>query len=190
VGTAPFEIIAGPARVYIAPVCEAFPAINATPAGNWTYIGDTEGGVNVSHPQEFQRLTVDQRLLTRKIIRTSAGMIVAFSLAEITLEQYSKFLYGATVTDTPAGPGTAGFRYFNIEPSVDVNTYALLVRGPSPYMDANLQYEIPKAAQTSEPEIAFVKDDKAVLPCEWEVLEDPNNANRFGVLRAQDAAPV
>jgi hypothetical protein len=190
VPTSPFDIIAGPATVYIAPVGEAFPLINATPAGNWTDIGHTEGGVTVTHNQEFQPLTVDQHLLPLKVIRTSAGMTVSFQLAQITLEQYSKFLYGATVTDTPAGGGAAGFRYFNIEPSVDVNTYALLIRGPSPYMDAFLQYEIPKAAQTSEPEIAYVKDDKAVLSCEWTVLEDPSNANRLGTLRAQDAAPV
>jgi hypothetical protein len=185
--TSPFEIIAGPATVYVAPVGEAFPAVNAAPAGNWVSLGDTEGGVTITHDQTVELLRVDQYPGPQKAIRSEEGLMVAFSLANLTLEQYARALNVVTVT-TNVGPPHE--REIPLRQGFDVNQRAMLIRGPSPYMDANLQYEVPIVVQTASPSPVFVRDDKAVLDCEWVALEDPNAATaeeRFGVLRAQDA---
>jgi hypothetical protein len=193
VATSPFEIIAGPATVYLAPTGTAFPLIDAAPSGSWSQLGKTEGGVTVTYDYDIELLMVDQNSGPQKAIRTEEHLIVAFSLAELSLEQYAKALNNATVTDTPPGGGTAGFRFFKTRQGFDVALFAMLVRGPSPYMNAFMQYEIPVVCQTGAPTISFVRDDKSVLELEWEAIEDraaATDADRFGVLRAQDAAPL
>jgi hypothetical protein len=70
-----------------------------------------------------------------------------------------------------------------------VATVALLVRGPSPYGDLmNLQFEVPRAAQTGNPQVVMKKDAPAGLALEWTALVDPNAssvAERFGRIVAQ-----
>jgi hypothetical protein len=54
----PYEVIAGPLEVWVAPVGETFPDVNDAPTGNWTKVGTSgvrsisEDGVTVSHPQK------------------------------------------------------------------------------------------------------------------------------------------
>src|SRR3989304_7428136 len=99
----PFEIIAGPATVYVAPVGETFPAVNAVPAGNWLSLGDTDGGVTVEPQQAVNMLRPDQAIGPVKAIRTEVDLHVTFNLAELTLETMAKVLNNVTVT-TGAGP--------------------------------------------------------------------------------------
>jgi hypothetical protein len=187
----PFEIVAGPATVYVAPLGEAFPAINATPAGNWVALGDTEGGVSVEVAQETAELTTDQKSAPLKIIRTGESVTVTFALAEVTLEHFAKLMDDAVVTDTAPGGGTAGHRSFPLKRGLgELRCWAMLIRGNSPYMDANLQYELNKVVMTGSPTWANAKDDKVVLETEWKVLHDPNASNAIGTIRAQDAAPI
>lgn len=184
----PFEIIAAPAKVYLAPTGTSMPAINADPtAGGWTYLGYTDGGVEVSHTQTINYLKVDQITVAVKAIRPDEGMTVTFSLAQITLENYA-FALGKT-GPTLAG-GSPSTRYVKIYQGVSVKRWSMLVRGDSPYVqDTNLQYEIPVVVQSGTPKIKFVRDDKAVLACEFTTLADPNtaDADKFGLIRAQDA---
>jgi len=183
----PFEIIAGPATVYIAPTGTAFPDVNALPGAAWVNLGDTEGGVAVIAGQTVKELTVDQSMLPVKVIRTAASMRVEFSLAEITLENFA-YALGLSVVDVAPGVGTIGTRSVTLSASGSLARRALLVRGPSPYGDWTAQFELPNVGQTGEINLRYVKDDKAVIATVWMVMEDPDNANQFGVVRAQDAA--
>ena len=56
----PFEIIAAPATVYVAPVGETYPVIDADPAGKWVSLGETEGGVTVAHQHNVVELRTDR----------------------------------------------------------------------------------------------------------------------------------
>lgn len=189
INEAPFEIIAGPGQVWLAPVGEAFPAINAAPAGNWVDLGETDGGIEIAFPQEIKELETDQAFFPKKPIRVKQRCTVKFSLAELTLENFARVLNGVTVTDTPAGAGTPGHRSIPLQGSSSVKQYALLIRGPSPYGDWYLQFELDRVYQQGEPTTRFVKDDKSVLATEWNCLEG-STTNQVGVLRAQDAAPL
>jgi hypothetical protein len=187
--TAPFDIIAGPAEVWIAPAAEAFPDADAVPAGNWVNLGRTEGGITVTHNESIELLRVDQASGPVKAIRSEESLVIEFSLAELELEDYARILNDVTVTD--AGDN----RWLPLRLGFDVVQRALLIRGPTPYVAApsatipGLQYELPIVVQTGSPTISFTRDDKSVLESEWNVIEDPAAATvgeRFGRLRAMD----
>lgn len=190
----PFQIIAGPATVFVAPIGESFPAIDLVPpGGNWVSLGNTEGGVEVAHNETIEEIRTDQSSGPVKLIRTEESLVITFSLADLTLENFARALNNVTVTDTAAAMGVAGHRAIDLRQGFDVACVAMLVRGPSPYIDALLQYEVPIIGQTGSPTVAFVRDDKSILESEWTVVEDPGastDAQKFGILRAQDAIPL
>lgn len=192
--TSPFDILAGAAEVFVAPTGEAFPLIDADPpGGNWVSLGRTEGGITVSHNETLEGLRVDQATGPVKFIRTEESLVFGLSLAELSLEKYAKILNDVAVTDTPPASSVAGHREIPLRFGPDVKQLAMLIRGPSAYMDAFFQYEVPIAVQTGSPSGTFQRGDKTVLECEWTVVEDPaasSAANRFGKLRMQDAAPL
>lgn len=188
----PYEVIAAPYSVYVAPVATAFPAIDAAPAGPWALVGtsgnlnyDDGVGVTVEHSQEVVEWMALGDGGTRKVFRTKEGQKVKLKLVDITLEQYAHALNGNTVTENP------GERVIGLSRGFDVATYALLVRAEvSPYQaDGNSQYEIPIAAQTGSPTVLYKKGEPAGLDLEWITLVDPSAATtdeRFGRLRVAD----
>jgi hypothetical protein len=189
--TEPFEIIAGPAKVYLAPTGSVFPDVDETPdPDDWTDLGDTKGGVSVSHDESIKLLRVDQSTGPVKAIRDEESLIVAFALADLTLENYALILNNVVVSI--GGPAPAD-RNIPLRQGFDVAEFAMLIRGPSPYMDGDSQFEIPVVVQTGKPKVVFVKDDEAVLDTEWNALEDPNSQSddeKFGILRARDNEPA
>ena len=185
--TSPFEIIAGPADVYLAATGTAFPAVDATPAAAWTKLGRTEGGVTVRSTQTVELLMADQYTGAQKAIRTEEGLEIEFEMADLTLAKYAKALNDVTVVAAAGPPSTKRIR---LRLGFDVTKFAFVVRGDSPYGDWNLQYEVPLVVQVESPEPSFSREDKATLKVKYTAIEDPDaatDADRFGVLRAQDA---
>ncbi len=96
--TAPFPIIAAPLTIYQAAVGEAFPLIDATPVGNWSLIGTsgdrniTEDGITVEHPDEKELFYSAGGTGPQKAFRVREGLIIRFTLADISLEQYRHVL--------------------------------------------------------------------------------------------------
>lgn len=197
----PYEVIAAPFTVWFAPVGEAFPAVNATPGGNWVKVGTSgelnyaEDGVTVTHSQDIQQWRSLGDTATRKVFRTGESLQVRLVLADVSLEQYRHALNMNAITDTPASSGVAGTRKIGLSRGPDVAQRAILVRGSAgPYgADMPMQYEIPLAFQTGSPEVVFRKDAPAGLALEWTAIIDPNAvtpAERFGRLIAMDADPT
>jgi hypothetical protein len=186
--TEPYSIVVGPGSIWVAPVGTAFPAVDATPAVDWVSLGNTDGGVRITHVRETAEHGVDQSVLPQKRTLTRAAEEIRFSLAGLTLETYTKALDGATVTPTAAGAGTAGDKAFNIEPGVV--EYAMLIRVPSPYMAGYLQYEYARVARMDNSEVPYTKDGKTLIPTAWSALEDLDNPGQFGTIRAQHEAAL
>jgi len=183
---APFQIIASPASLYIANASTAEPVITDTTLTGWTSLGQTEGGTSVKHTQKVDPLMTDQAVRPVKFIRSEEGMEITVKLAELTLENYRYALNSNAVTVTTGPPHT---KSVNISKGVVVQTHALLVRGPSPYGNWNLQFWVPIVVMSSEPEVAFVKDDKAVLEMTFTAGNDSSQTVglEFGRVLAQDA---
>lgn len=182
----PFEIIVGPADVWVAEVATAFPLVDVTPAAAWKSLGKTDGGVTVTHGQSLGKIRVDQITGPLKIIRTEEDLTIAFSLAELTLETYGRVLNDASVVPDAGPPATKKIGLYG---DVDVKQWALLVRGGSPYMNAIMQYEVPICSQSGTPSVSFTRDAKAVLSCEFQSLYDSTQGagEEFGRLIAQSA---
>lgn len=195
----PYEIIAAPYDVWFAPVGTAFPDVEITPPAPWAKVGSSgnlnyfDEGVTVAHAQTIEKFRALGDAGSRKVFRTEEDLMVRLLLADVTLEQYAHALNSNTVTDVP--PSTqAGYRYIGLSRGFSVATVALLVKGPSPYLeDGVLQFEIPRAAQSGQPEAVFRKGTPVGLALEWTALVDPNAVNefeRFGRILAQDALPL
>jgi hypothetical protein len=196
--SAPYEVIAQPFTLWVAPVGTAFPLIDVAPGGSWTKVGTsgdlnyTEDGVTITHSQSVELWRALGSAGPRKAFRGEEELRIAMVLADVTLEQYAHALNYNAVTTVAAGVGTAGYKKLGLSRGLDVVQRALLVRGSgSPYGTGwSMQYEVPVAVQAGEPEVVFVKTEPAGLSLEFVALEDPTASDlseRFGRLVAQHA---
>jgi hypothetical protein len=178
--------------VYVAPVGTEFPDVDDDKAGfgtEWRALGHTDGGVRVGHAQTIVELRTDQVTAPVKGVRSEESLQITFSLAEVTPENYALALNQAI-----AGPDTDGDNNKVISlyrGGFGVETVAMLVRGDhlSPEGDFNLQYEVNSCYQSGSPEVDYVKDNKAMLACAFNVIAaeafsgSATDADIFGVLR-------
>lgn len=191
---APFEIIAGPFEIYVAPVAEAFPAINAAPAGNWTLLGvggskNYEPGAGVLVRAESTEEFVRSLGTTgpRKSFRTEEDLYIEFTLNDARIETFAKVLNDATMTTVPGPPGHKSIPLLQ---GRTMKTLAMLARGVdiSPYGDTvgwHTQWEIPIVTRTGNLEVKHAKAPEVQLKTVWRTLQD--DALGFGTLRARHA---
>lgn len=196
----PFEVIAGPLSLFLAPVGTAFPLVNAVPASPWFKIGTngdanyTDDGVTVTHTDKIEGFRPAGRTGMTKSWRTEEDLMIGLTLADISLEQYALALNGNAVATTAAGAGTAGTKQIGLSQGPDVKTYALLARGYSPYADGMVaQYQVARCYQSANPKPVFKKGVPAGLELEFTALENLTAATpqeRFGQLVAQHQAAI
>ena len=194
--TAPFDIVVAPFQVYTAPINEARPDLNDAPAGNWLLLGTngfenySEDGVLVTHEQELEPIYTLGNTAPVKAVRTREGLMVAFTLLDLTTDVFAKILNDLTVTTIAAASGVAGIKRFSSLLGRDVNEVALLVRGDvSPYGNNwKSQWWVPKCYQGSNPAPVLHKGDPAGLVVSYTALEDATNG--LGVFEAQNATAL
>lgn len=187
-----YNILTGVGTIYIAPVGESFPAVTATPAGNWRSLGETQDGVEVEFSESVEKIRTDQRTGAVKATRTEEDVMIKTKLAEATLENLGDAL-GVTLTDTAPGTGTIGTREIPLHRGSTVDEWSILFRGSSPYYSGNAQYEVPRAIFEKVDAITYEKGANAGFPVTITALEDLNaatEAERFGKLIGQDAAAL
>jgi hypothetical protein len=175
---------------YIAPVGSAFPNLD-TPvtAAPWTTIGTAgsrsyiDAGVTVSHPQTIGTFVPGGSTAIRKAWRQTEELTVVFSLADLSPSQYALQLNNATVNSTVQTTGIPGDQHFEVMRGVLINSFALLVRGVSPFQEAySAQYEISAAYNAGNAAPVFSKQGPAVLAVEWHAYE--LNLNSLATFRA------
>ena len=196
----PYEIIGAPLTLWLAPVGEAFPAVDEDPGGNWVKVG-TSGdanydpeGVTVTHNQTIETATPAGRTGAVKAWRTEEQLMAAVTLWDVSLEQYAAALNDAAVATVAAGVGTAGTKTIGLSQGQDVALYALLARGVSPYGNGlTSQYQMARCYQSGSPAVQYRKGQPAGLALEFMALEDPDAAaatERFGKLVSQHQAAL
>lgn len=196
--TQPFEVIAAPFRVYVAPVGTAFPDVgdpeDDASFDPWTLVGssgdlnyDRGAGVTVEHAQTMTKWRSVGDAGSRKVFRTEEDLTVKVKVVDITLEQYRHALNQNSVDSSATGS-----RKIGLSRGFSVATFAVLIRSDvSPYGDGlNMQYEIPVAAQAGSPTVALSKPgEPAALDIEFNALVDANatdESERFGRIVAED----
>jgi hypothetical protein len=202
----PYEIVAQPFTLWIAPVGTAFPQIDTAPAVAWIKVGVSgelnyaEHGVTVDHKQSHVAWHAAGSTGPRKAFRTEEELHIKMSLADLTLEAYQLALNYNVITVTSQGTGIPGSKKIGLERGLSFLQRALLVRSAispysgSPYGDGfAMQYEVPIAVQIAEAQVVFVKNAPALLALEWLALEDPNAISvdeRFGRLVCQTSVAL
>lgn len=196
---APFEIIGNPAQIYIAQIGTAFPLVSAVPAAAWVLLGklgnrNTSGdGVKVMHSQKIEFIRPDGATGPVKAFRSEEDLALEITLWDLTVEAYTYALNGVVASVVNAATGIPGSKSLALGRGSDVQQFAALCRGPSPYADGmNLQFEVPVVVQAGNASPVFKKATPAGLLLHWQAMEDPNQSglNRFGTLRAQTAAAL
>ena len=190
--TEPYEILVGVGTLYIAPAGTAKPALTATPSGSWRDLGLTKEGVKVNKTSKIEGFSPDQHTGKIKAVRTEEGLTIETQLMENTLENLADVI-GGSVTDTAPGSGTIGTRTLKMYQGADVEEFALLFRGSSPYGAYPGQFYVPRGYFDDDVEMEFTKDAEAVVPVKFEALEDldaATAADRFGIVEYQDAAAL
>jgi hypothetical protein len=197
---APYEILAGPLDLWLAPVGTAFPVIGAAPAGPWAMVGTAgkrnyaDDGLAVQHTQKIDTATPAGAIAPVKAWRTEEGLIVTVTMWDMSLEHYTIALGGAAPTTVAAAVGTPGTKKIGLSRGPDVVTYALLARGNSAYGDNYKgQYEVPVCFQNASPKPVFAKGKPSGLELEFMALESSAAASeleRFGHLIMQHQAAL
>lgn len=177
----PFEIIGAPFEVYTAPVGTPFPAVDEAPIAPWSLLGTsgadnyTSDGVTVTPSQATNIFRALKSLGPRKVFRTEEGLTFGLNLADFTLEQLRHAFNSNTLTTTPASGGVPGTKKLGMARGSSIATMALLVRGPSPYMeDGVMQWEVPICMQTGSGATTLKNGDAATFPLEFMALVDPD----------------
>lgn len=194
--TVPHEIVAAPLEVFLAPLGETFPAVDEEPAGEWERLGASgpenigDDGVSVAHPQTVEEWR-GQSVQPVKAFRTEEGLVLTFTLHDLSPTNYARILNDAEITQTSPGVGTAGTDEFPLARGSFIGVFAVLARGVSP-VDNTLkaQYQLPHARPGGEPTVVWQKGTPAGLAFELSALVDQDAATereRFGKLVIQTA---
>lgn len=193
--SAPYEILAGPATIWLAAANTAEVAVDTAPGGSWTKLGTSgsdnynEDGITVTHSQNIEGMRALGTTGMRKVWRTEEELTIELTLHDLTLEHYKRALNDNSITTTAAGVGTPGSKSISMLKGQSVALSALLLRteSQSPYGDSfNAQFWVPVCYQSDEPEVVFSKGEAAGLKLTFTALEDSSNG--FGIYRAQTAA--
>jgi hypothetical protein len=185
----PFSQLTGPTDIYVGPVGETVPAVNATPAGNWILLGPTDGEQSIQHSGALTYFRDNDHQGPVKAVRPEEGVMFAFTVVGLTLENYARYLDQASDVTSDAGPPAT--KTLPLKRGFTPNEYALLFKGEadSPYGAFPAMYVVPRGVFDGEPTLTRGKDQRPGLECEFQVIEDDNqaDANRMGWLVAQTA---
>ncbi len=173
-------ILVGSGELFVAPVGEAFPLVDAAPVGNWASMGEIDGGVTATHDQTIDEHMIDSESGFVKATRSGETLVIAANLAEATSANLAKVLDDQTVgTDTtPTRNITPLYRSDGV-----VAEHAFLFRGNSPSGAFSAQYELPRGYFGGTTARSFTKDAKTLTPVEFHCLVDDTAATeqeKFG----------
>lgn len=169
----PYEVIGAPFEFFIGPAGEPRPALNIAPAGNWVQLGlrgknsFSEEGVKMNSPAAYNYFRGYGSAAPIKAFRSEEDVMFQSSLADLTPESLAN-AFNQLAEDVVE----SGFkRQMNLSRGLSVLTAALLMRGPSPYMDEGTsQFWVPNACNVSSPEISVRRDNATIYALEWRAV--------------------
>jgi hypothetical protein len=181
-----------PHAVYIAAVGSARPALTvATPLSPWVVVGErgersySEVGVRVNSPAAYNYFRGNASAAPLKAFRTEEDVEIMITLADMTLESLAlAFNKQAADVDEVGITRTLG-----LSRGLGVSGFALLVRGPSPYMDDGIaQFWIPNVMNVSSIELGLQRTNATTYPLTFRAIwyDDATAGEELGVYEAED----
>lgn len=194
----PYEVLAGPADIWLAIVGTAFPLVDAAPAVAWVQLAlatqMTEDGVHIVGDQTVEHVYSLGGTGSRKGFRTRQEVHARFTVMDATVEALSKALADQTITTVAAGVGIPGQKSMPLAmPGGAIATKAMLVRSrQSPYGTElpgdpvfTSQWEFPLVYNSGNVEVVYSKGVPVGLGYDFMVMDDA--AGVKGTYRAQTA---
>ena len=187
---AELEIINGPVTLYWAPVGESYPAIGATPTGNWAKIGTSgahnyfDDGVSVRSEKSTEFFRALGSPYPRKGFITEADNFISVKVADMTLAQLRLALNQNTVTSD------TGFDYISLDVGLDLSEISLLVEatGKSPLIASGiLRFMFDKVVEEGSRDWQFVKGDPVGTELIFRVIYNDGATYPVGRIVAADA---
>lgn len=159
----------------------------ATPETNWTNIGFTIDGLEVTFEPDMVDIVVDQLGDAAKLVEQTTKVMIKTTMAEATLENLAyAWGYDETATSTTAGVHTSGSdKVFNIGVfatgiPLERSLY-FKGKGPGGVTRTYTTWRVVSVATSGH---SYKRGEATVFPVEFRVL--PNNAktgNEYGVIK-------
>ncbi len=134
-------LIVAPAKLWLANINTAQPAIDATPSGDWKEFGDSmwaDGGLTLAASTTVLEERLDDSPHVVKAWNGEADLTLSGVVKNFSLETLSAFFNGNSVSDTGAKANAAGYRELDLELGIELKHYALLSRFYTPYNEGAL----------------------------------------------------
>lgn len=184
---APFAQLTGTLQVYLGPVGEPVPAVNATPTGNWYLLGPTDGNQTYQTNGKLKYFRDNDHQAPVKAVRADEELSILFTLVGLTLENWARILHSAALLTSVGGsPAT---RKMPLKRGATPTEYTMLFRGAtlSPYGVFPGMFVIPRGVFDGEPKVVFARDGRPGVECDFSILEDDTQAiaDRMGWLIVQ-----
>lgn len=187
---APYEVLAGPFTVYVAPVATAFPDVDVAPGVGWTKLGTTgdhnyeESGVTVALAPGYSEFTPAGSTAPTKVWRVSESLKVSFNLVDMSADQFAKVLNDATASDL-TGPARTEVALLQ---GHEVSLFALVCRktGSASGDSLNTQFQVPLCYNAGQPSMVGKKGEPMAIAVEFTALKDSTLG--FGKYVAQTGA--
>jgi hypothetical protein len=175
-------VVRGPYNVWVAPVGSVVPTVltmgTLDPA--WKKLGarglrsQGDSGVTVSYKQKLEEWRGQSNAI-QDVSRTEEDILIAFELADISLEVLSQALNGNLVTVTLPASAVKGKKKMPNFRGSDVNPFACLIIGKSPYVvGEGALFYVPKVFNNTDIDLAFTKSSPAMTKLEFKAVEGPN----------------
>lgn len=176
----PRNVTLGAGTIFAAPLGTAEPVDLATAwAAAWGEIGYTEEGNTFSYELSNERIEVAEELDAVKIATTGRNIKVAFSHAELTLENLARALNGGAIVADAAAGGPNFSTY--TPPELGAETRIMLGWESE---DGEERWVFRQCFQTGNVEVARKKaPNKALIPVEF-TLEKPAGVPPFKTIFA------
>lgn len=189
----PYAKLVGTWKFWLAPVGEAKPNLDATPAGNWVALGNTEGEQTWKLAGKLTALRDNHSTGPVKHIRPEEGCSIKAKLANLTLEDRAKVRSMASSDVTTTTSGALNVKRLANKRGYIPTRYALLARGGaiepnntmSPYGAWPAQLWIPQGVFDGEPEETYATDGNPAI--EFEFTAEDEATNQFGYLEVQSS---
>jgi len=170
----PFQLMNGPFAVYIADPVELPPDIDDLPTGNWALFGTsgdkdiTEEGITINLPQAISWFRGLGSTAPRKGFRTEEDVIVEFTLADASVENFARGLNDAVIDLS------GNHRKIQLLQGAEVAQFSLLIYGDgkSAYGDFNSFLWLPRCSHDGQMAPKIVKGEPVGLMYRWHALID------------------
>ena len=193
----PHEVVSGPATLYVADALTSIPEISEDPPAAWVTVGlsgahnYSDDGVSIQMSQTLEKQFVEGSTGAIKSFRKDESLMFTITLVDLTSEAFALALGRVTVTTQVAASGEGGYQQIALLRGNTVPTFAVLVRGQSPYENElyAAQYWCPLAyIDTDNINPSFKKGEATMLEVSFNALADRTNG--FGLIQLQDAAAL